>query len=63
MSKNQLRMACDLSHDLLLQIKKLLGMKKAQPSLLCHSLARLNSMTWLERVIANGTIDEYEIKS
>jgi hypothetical protein len=43
-----------------MKIKALMGIKKKRPSLLCHSLAHLNTATWLERAVCNGTIMDYK---
>lgn len=59
MSKEQVKAVCDYSHDVIMKIKAVLGIKKKVPSLLCHSLAHLNTATWLERAICNGTILDY----
>jgi hypothetical protein len=60
MSKEQVKAVCDFSHDVIKKIKAALGIKKKTPSLLCHSLAHLNTSTWLERAISNGTIMDYK---
>jgi hypothetical protein len=62
MSKEQCKMVCDFSHDVIMKLKKMLGFKPHEVSLLCHSLAHLNSATWLERITANGVLSEYEVK-
>lgn len=62
MSKEQVKMVCDFSHDVIKKIKAVLGVKKKTPSLLCHSLAHLNSATWLERITANGVLHDYIVK-
>jgi hypothetical protein len=43
-----------------MKIKAVFGFKKKSPSLLCHSLAHLNTATWLERAVCNGTIMDYK---
>ena len=60
MSKEQVKAVCDYSHDVIVKLKKMFGIKKKVPSLLCHSLAHLNTATWLERAISNGTIMDYK---
>jgi hypothetical protein len=60
MSKDQVKAVCDYSHDVIMKIKAVLGFKKKSPSLLCHSLAHLNTATWLERAVCNGTIMDYK---
>jgi hypothetical protein len=62
MSKKQVKAVCDFSHDVIMKIRAVLGCHKKTPSLLCHSLAYLNTATWLERVIANGMIEDYIVK-
>ena len=62
MSREQVKAVCDFSHDVIMKLKQLLGMKPREKSLLCHSLAHLNTSTWLERVTANGIIRDYEVK-
>jgi hypothetical protein len=62
MSKEQVKAVCDFSHDVIMKLKSLLGIKPREASLLCHSLAHLNASTWLERVTANGIINDYIIK-
>lgn len=60
MSKEQIKAVCDYSHDVIVKIKAVFGIKKKEPSLLCHSLAHLNTATWLERAVCNGTIMDYK---
>ena len=60
MSKEQVKAVCDYSHDVIVKIKAVFGIKKKEPSLLCHSLAHLNTATWLERAVCNGTIMDYK---
>ena len=62
MSREQVKAVCDFSHDVIMKLKQLLGMKPREASLLCHSLAHLNEATWLERAIANGTIRDYRVR-
>jgi hypothetical protein len=62
MSKEQVKAVCDFSHDVIKKIKAALGIKKKTPSLLCHSLAHLNSATWLERISSNGILSRYVVK-
>ena len=62
MSKEQVKAVRDFSHDVIMKVKKLFGVKPQSPSLLCHSLAHLNASTWLERVTANGIINDYLVK-
>ena len=60
MSKEQVKAVCDFSHDAIVKLKKMFGIKPRVESLLCHSLAHLNTATWLERAISNGTIMDYK---
>ena len=60
MSKEQVKAVCDFTHDVIKKIRALMGIKKKRPSLLCHSLAHLNTATWLERAVCNGTIMDYK---
>jgi len=62
MNKEQVKAVCDFSHDVIMKLKQLVGIKPRKTSLLCHSLAYLNTATWLERVIANGMIEDYIVK-
>ena len=62
MSKEQVKAVCDYSHDVIVKIKSVFGIKKKEPSLLCHSLAHLNSATWLERISSNGILSEYIVR-
>lgn len=62
MSKEQCKMVCDFSHDVIMKLKKMLGIKPREVSLLCHSLAYTNNATWLERVMSNGIIEKYIVK-
>lgn len=62
MSKKQVKAVCDFSHDVIKKVKQLFGIKPRNASLLCHSLAHLNSATWLERVTANGALSDYAVK-
>jgi hypothetical protein len=59
MSKEQIKAVCDYSHDVIVKLKKMFGIKPRAESLLCHSLAHFNTATWLERAICNGTIIDY----
>jgi hypothetical protein len=60
MSKEQVKAVCDFSHDVIKKIRTMFDIKKKVPSLLCHSLAHLNTATWLERAVCNGTIMDYK---
>ena len=60
MSREQVKAVCDFSHDVIVKLKKMFGIKPRTESLLCHSLAHLNTSTWLERAISNGTIMDYK---
>jgi hypothetical protein len=60
MSKDQVKAVCDYSHDVIKKVRAMFGIKKKVPSLLCHSLAHLNTATWLERAVCNGTIMDYK---
>jgi hypothetical protein len=62
MSKEQVKAVCDYSHDVIVKLKKMFGIKKKESSLLCHSLAHLNSATWLERISSNGILSEYIVR-
>ncbi len=62
MSKEQVKAVCDFSHDVIMKLKTMLGCHKKTPSLLCHSLAHLNTATWLERAVCNGTIMDYKAR-
>jgi hypothetical protein len=62
MSKEQVKAVCDFSHDVIMKVKKLVGIKPRQESLLCHSLWHLNTSNWVERITANGIIDRYIVK-
>jgi hypothetical protein len=62
MSKQQVQAVCDFSHDVIMKLKQLVGIKPRTESLLCHSLAYFNTATWLERVIANGRIEDYIVR-
>ena len=62
MSKEQVKAVCDFSHDVIKKVKQMFDIKPRNASLLCHSLAHLNSATWLERITANGVLSEYEVK-
>lgn len=62
MSRKQVKAVCDFSHDVIMKLKSLLGIKPRERSLLCHSLAHLNTATWLQRVTANGTIMDYKAR-
>ena len=62
MSKEQVKAVCDYSHDVIVKLKKMFGIKKKEPSLLCHSLSHLNSATWLERISSNGILSEYIVR-
>jgi hypothetical protein len=62
MNKKQFQGARDFSHSVIEKIKSALGLKKKEPSLLCHSLAHLNGATWLERISSNGILSEYIVK-
>jgi len=60
MSKEQVKAVCDFSHDVIKKVKQLFDIKPRKTSLLCHSLAHLNTATWLERAVCNGTIMDYK---
>jgi hypothetical protein len=62
MSKEQVKAVCDFSHDVIMKLKAVFGCHKKTPSLLCHSLAHLNTATWLQRAISNGTIMDYKAR-
>jgi hypothetical protein len=62
MSKEQVKFVQDCFYDILLHFKRWFKIETKKPSLLCHSLARLESMTWVERATANGTILDYKAR-
>lgn len=62
MNREQVKLVCDCFYDIALQFKRLFKIEQKTPSLLCHSVARLNTMTWIERVTANGTISDYRVR-
>jgi len=43
-------------------IKRLFGINQTPVSLLALSLWHYNTSTWLERITANGQLDQYLIK-
>jgi hypothetical protein len=63
MSREQVEAVCDFSHDVIMKLKQLVGVKPRKESLLCHSLAHLNTSNWVERITANGIISRYIVKS
>jgi hypothetical protein len=60
MTNQHVKAVCDFSHDVIKKVKRLFGIKSRNASLLCHSLAHLNTATWLERAVCNGTIMDYK---
>jgi hypothetical protein len=62
MSKEQVKAVCDFSHDVIKKVKQMFDIKPRNVSLLCHSLAHLNSATWLERISSNGILSRYVVK-
>lgn len=62
MNREQVKFLCDCFYDIALQFKRLFKIEQKTPSLLCHSVARLNTMTWVERVTANGAIIDYRVR-
>lgn len=62
MNKEQCKMVCDFSHDVIMKLKQMLGIKPRNESLLCHSIVYTNSATWLERIMSNGIVEHYRVK-
>jgi hypothetical protein len=61
MSNKQTKAICDFSHDVIMKAKQLLGIESKPPSLLCHSVVSFTESTWLQSVINNGRLREYEV--